>query len=187
MPYGPPLYGIIWCIYLFANMGGGGGQNYFQIIITHCSLCRIVPRKMLLNTSRTWIPICSIETWRARNLPKTDSEWTRKIISECRRRGGCGLGGGVSPHQNHPNRQNRQWSRGLCYHAYYSRTIVLLPLRVGRTAKTVKTVKRYTPLDHTPPFGRIDHREGMLAIFSVFGHDGSGTAQHGPKALRTMN
>ena len=29
MPYGPQLYGILWG-HIFANMGGGGGQNCFQ-------------------------------------------------------------------------------------------------------------------------------------------------------------
>ena len=29
MPYRPPLYGIFW-VHFFANMGGGGGQNYFH-------------------------------------------------------------------------------------------------------------------------------------------------------------
>ena len=29
MPYGPPCRAYFWGIY-FANMGGGGGQNYFH-------------------------------------------------------------------------------------------------------------------------------------------------------------
>ena len=28
MPYDPSFYGIFWG-HIFANMGGGGGQNYF--------------------------------------------------------------------------------------------------------------------------------------------------------------
>ena len=35
MPYGPPLYGISWG-HIFCNMGGGGGQNCFQIAISFC-------------------------------------------------------------------------------------------------------------------------------------------------------
>ena len=29
MPYDPSFYGIFWG-HIFANMGGGGGQNYFH-------------------------------------------------------------------------------------------------------------------------------------------------------------
>ena len=42
MPYDPSFYGIFWG-HFFANMGGGGGQNYFQIQMVFGLVARIVP------------------------------------------------------------------------------------------------------------------------------------------------
>ena len=73
----------------------------------------------------------------------------RQKFSECRK-------------GNRQNRQNRQWSRGVCYHAYFSRTIVCFycgweePPEPSKLSKPPKPSNATRPLDHTPLFGHLE-------------------------------
>ena len=85
-------------------------------------------------------------------------------VSECRK-GGVWSGGGVSAHK--PPRPLKppkpSMVKGLCYHAYFSRTIVCFHCGWEEAPEPSKPSNATHPLDHPPPFWACRHVRRWLS------------------------